>query len=104
MWRNQNEVIWEIKKSHRWLFFGLLDFFVGGVLFAFFAVFGHFQFGFQSFFVAARIVVHRTAVFALQFDHVILRHNILVYLLILLEPAEGLEPTTYGLQNRCSTN
>jgi hypothetical protein len=65
-----------IKKKSQAALFNLFDFFVSGMLFAFLAVFGHFQFGLQSFFVAARIVVHRTAVFALQFDHVILRHNI----------------------------
>lgn len=56
--------------------------------------------------------VPRTLAFcALQIDEIILRHNIRLrrgqyrfYRNVSMEPPVGLEPTTYGLQNRCSTN
>jgi hypothetical protein len=59
------------------------------------------------------VVVNTLALGTLEFDEIILRHNIILIGQNLskkghfvntrkVEPMVGFEPTTYGLQNRCS--
>ncbi len=80
-----------------------------------FAEFLEFQARLQGLLVFLRVIVDLAAFFALELDHVVLRHKffgcvISTYRLTTvyppaerLEPGTGIEPATHGLQNRCST-
>ena len=41
---------------------------------------------------------------AFQIYEMVLRHECFINNKLLVEPAAGLEPATYGLQNRCSAS
>ncbi len=73
----------------------------------------------EGFFILLRIIIDPVAIRTLHFYQIILRHtraNEIKSVAILpkatkkrkgppsAEPETGLEPVTYGLQNRCSTN
>jgi hypothetical protein len=76
----------------------LLRFFVHLALLAVLAVLHELKTILQDLFVLARVIVNLLAHCAFKFDEVVLGHIIEG-----VEPAAGLEPATYGLQNRCST-
>ena len=68
---------------------------------------------FQGLLVLSTVIVDAFALCALKFDEIILRHNVFIIGQTVsiyshsvntsaLEPMVGFEPTTYGLQNRCS--
>ena len=79
----------------------LFYFFVKRVLTLPRAVLFQFQPFFDFLLVALGVVINTLTHRALKFDEIILRHK--VPFCVLLEPAVGFEPTTYCLQNSCST-
>ena len=81
------------------------------MLFAELAKLAELQTLFKRLFVFTTVIIDLLALGALHFDKIVLGHKVVImaksyqrdFIPSMLEPVAGLEPATYGLQNRCST-